>query len=132
MTKHQETLAEYVQRIMNEKGLKPKDVEVRSHNQIADSYVENIMKGRAQYPSAVKLQALAVGLGVDGDDLFKIARGVPMKGKSQAEPWPGPVLVKAMQRIVASPEMTRAVQLLLKASPEKIKRFVKILEKEID
>ncbi len=132
MTKHQETLAEYVQRIMDERGLKPIDVEVRSNKQIADAYVVRIMKGQAKTPSAVKLQALAVGLGVDGDDLFRVARGVPIKGKSQAEPWPGPVLVKAMQRIVASPELTRAVQLLLKASPEKIKRFIKILEKEIE
>ena len=129
-----ETLPEYVQRIMEEKGLKPNDVEARSSKKIDAAYVFKILRGRSKYPSVVKLQALAEGLGVDEDELFKVARGVPLKGKQRrgGEPWPGPVLVKAMDRIVASPDLTRAVQTLLSLKPAKLKAVVALIETEKD
>jgi len=127
-----ESLPEYVKRVMDERGLKPKDVEKRSGGKIVDAYVTKIMRGRTKYPSVIKLQALAQGLGVDEEELFRVARGVPIKGKSKGESWPGEVLLRAMNKIVASPDLTRAVQLLLKVSPAKVKAFLKILEKETE
>ena len=59
-----ETLAGYVTRIMQEKQLRPKDVERRSGDQIDDAYVIKIMKGITTNPSIRKTQALAQGLGV--------------------------------------------------------------------
>ena len=132
MTEPLESLPAYVTRMMEEKGINAKEVQVRSGNAIADAYVSKIAKGKVKYPSAFKLQGLAAGLGVDEDELFRVARGIPLKGKQQkgGEPWPGPVLAKAMSRIVTSHELTKAVQILLTSPPEKLKRIVKILEDE--
>lgn len=126
-SKEVESLPEYVKRVMKERGLKPKDVEKQSGGDIVDAYVIKIINGKTKFPSVVKLQALAKGLGVDEDELFKVARGIP-KGKRSGEPWPGPVLLKAMERIVANPELTRIVKALLETKPAKIKAVKKVLE----
>jgi transcriptional regulator with XRE-family HTH domain len=127
-----ETLAQYVTRIMKGRGLNPRDVEARSGKTIADAYVTKIMKGTATNPSILKLKSLAVGLGVDEDEVFKVARRLPIKAKATVgEPWPAPVLIKAMDRIVSSPEITKAVKHLLTLAPEKLKRLLKIIEREV-
>ena len=127
-----ETLAEYVSRIMQEKNLHAKDVQRRSGDKIDDAYVIKIMKGITTNPSISKTQALAEGLGVDEDELFRVARALPLKGKQTkgGEPWPGPVLAKAIVQIVASPELTRAVKTLLSLKPAKLKAMVALIESE--
>lgn len=109
-----ETLAEYVDRIMKEKNLKSLDVEARSiaaGNRIADSYVDNIVKGTTKNPSVEKLNALADGLGVDKIELFKVASGI-------AEPedaWSPQTLLKAYQKMTS-------------IKPAEIKQIKKILK----
>ena len=127
-----ESLPEYVNRIMKEKGLKPKDVEIRSGKKIDAAYVFKIMNGDTKYPSVVKLQGLAAGLGVDEDELFKVARGIPIheSSKRSGDPWPSNVLIGAMERITSNPELTRAVKALLTMKPAKLKALLKQLEKE--
>jgi len=115
---------------MKERGLNPKDVERRSGGKIVDAYVTKIARGSTKYPSVVKLQALAEGLGVDEEELFRVASGAPLKGKKGGELWPGPVLVKAMERIITSPELSRAVQTLLSLKPAKLKVIVALIESE--
>ena len=79
-----ETLAQYVTRIIKEKGLKHHEVSQRSGREITDGYIRGIMTGRASNPSVKKLQALARGLSVDEDEIFRVARGLPPgKGKPQ-------------------------------------------------
>jgi transcriptional regulator with XRE-family HTH domain len=131
-SKEVESLPEYVKRVMKERGLRPKDVEKQSGGDIVDAYVIKIVNGKTKFPSVVKLQALAKGLGVDEDELFKVARGIPLKGKHSrgGEPWPGPVLLKAMERIVASPELTQIVKALLETKPAKIRAIQKVLEEK--
>ena|SRR6185369_13493588 len=114
-----ETLSKYVARIMRENGLSARDVERRSGNGITDAYVTHVVKGTAANLSIVKAQALAVGLGVDEDELFSVARGVAMKRKAAMTNEP-----------VSVPEITRAVQLLLALSPQKLRRLLKIIERE--
>ncbi len=125
-----ESLPDYVKRVMHEKGLKPIDVQSRSNKKIADAYVAKIVSGKARYPSVVKLQALAAGLGVDEDELFYVARGVASRKKQAAggDPWPSKILLKAMGKIVSNPDLTRIVQILLRAKPEKVKSVLKSLE----
>ena len=125
-----ESLPEYVRRILNEKGLKPKDVEIRSSHKIDAAYVFKIIHGRSKYPSVIKLQGLAEGLGVDEDELFRVARGVPSKGKRTGDPWPSSVLIQAMGHITSSPELTQIVQKLLTLKPAKLKALLKQLESE--
>ena len=126
-----ETLSQYVKRIMDEKHLKVHDVEVRSGKGIADAYVANIVSGVAKNPSVDKLKALAVGLGVDEDDVFLVARGLPLSKRGQrrgGEPWPAHVLLKAMERIVASLELTKILQAVLQMSPKEAKDMLKFIE----
>lgn len=125
-----ESLPDYVKRVMAEKGLKPIDVQARSDKKIADAYVAKIVSGKAKYPSVVKLQALAAGLGVDEDELFYVARGIASRGKraASADPWPSAILIKAMGKIVSNPDLTRIVQILLRAKPDKVKSVLKSLE----
>ena len=77
-----ETLESYVRRVMREKGIKPGDVQRKSKGGVSDSYVGNILAGHSSNLTVDKLKALAVGLGVDEDELFDIARGRERKQPS--------------------------------------------------
>jgi transcriptional regulator with XRE-family HTH domain len=116
---------------MYEKDLHPKDVERRSSGKIDDAYVVKIMKG-ISIPSINKAQALAEGLGVDEDELFKVARGIPINesGSRSGDPWPSNVLIRTMESITSSSELTRAVKTIVAMKPAKLKALLKQLEKE--
>jgi transcriptional regulator with XRE-family HTH domain len=129
-----ETLSQYVKRIIDEKHLTLTDVEQRSNRKIADAYVANIMNGLARNPSVDKLKALAVGLGEPEDDVFKVARGLPLDYVEAGgrDPWPGVMLAKAIEKIVTSPEMTKILQLLMSMQLKELQevlRFVESLKK---
>ena len=76
-----ETLAQYVARMIKEKGLKHHEVKLLSGGGITDGYVRGIMTGKAKNPSVHKLKALARGLGVSEDEIFRVARGLPLQGE---------------------------------------------------
>jgi len=79
-----ETLAQYVCRVVKERGLKHQQVREMSGRKITDGYVRGIMTGKAKNPSVDKLKALARGLGVSEDEIFRVARGVPVEGEAKA------------------------------------------------
>jgi transcriptional regulator with XRE-family HTH domain len=110
-----ETLSQYVKRILIEKQFTHKSVEERSEKGITDAYVGSIVNGSAKNPSVDKLKALAVGLDEPEDEVFKVARGLPLNYQEGVtyDPWPGTVLAKAMERIVSSADLTKIVQALL-------------------
>lgn len=73
-----ETLADYVQRVRNEKGFSLKKVEYQSDNgedRITDSYVSRIENGLITNVSPRMLRALARGLCEPEDVVFAVARG---------------------------------------------------------
>lgn len=72
-------LSEYVRDVVNKKGLSSGDVQKRSRNKISFGYVNDIINERTTNPSVEKLQALALGLGVPEDELFRVARGLPIE-----------------------------------------------------
>jgi transcriptional regulator with XRE-family HTH domain len=117
---------------MKEKKLSAKDVQRRSADKIDDAYVIKIMKGITTNPSISKTQALAEGLGVDEDEVFKVARGVPVGESSRrgGDPWPSNVLIQTIESITSSPELTRAVKAIVAMKPAKLKALLKQLEKE--
>ena len=125
-----ETLGEYVKRILQEKQLTMTDVEQRSERRIADAYVSNIVKGIAANPSVDKLKALAVGLGEAEDDVFKVARGLPLDYVEQGgrDPWPGTILAKAIEKIVTSPELTKILQALMQMSLTELRAVLRYVE----
>lgn len=75
----QEGLDKYVRRILKEKGLSLSDVEHRSRGGISDSHISNIASGNFGSLTIGKLKALARGLGVPEDEIFAVARGVPLE-----------------------------------------------------
>jgi hypothetical protein len=71
-----ETLAQYVQRLMDEKGLKAGGVAKRSNGGIGDSHVTNIITGTTTNLTVEKIKALALALEVDPVEIFRVAIGV--------------------------------------------------------
>ena len=81
----EETLAAYVTRIIKEKGLKHHEVTEIAGGEITEGYVRGIMSGKARNPSVDKLKALARGLGVSEDEIFRVARGRPNEGEHREQ-----------------------------------------------
>jgi len=121
-----ETLADYVKRLMEEKGLKAIDVERASKGAITDSYLSDITGGRRKNPTVSKLQALAAGLNADEDELFDVARGRSAHKPDQL--WSPEGLLNVMAKVNASPELTMALRKLLKLKPNQIKALLPTLE----
>lgn len=125
-----ETLSRYVKRILDEKQMTMKNVQERSEGGIADAYVGSIVNGVAKNPSVDKLKALAVGLDEPEDDVFRVARGLPLDYEQQAnrDPWPGALLAKAIVRIVSSPELTKILKAALRMSLKELQAVLKHIE----
>ena len=70
-----EKLREYLRAVMEQKGLSVPEIERRSNRTIKQSYLFDILSGKTKYISVDKLNALALGIGVDSVELFKIASG---------------------------------------------------------
>jgi len=85
MPSNRESLAQYVCRVFKERGLKHNEVREMSGGKITDGYVRGIMTGKAKNPSVYKLKALARGLGVSEDEIFRVARGVTTEDEAKAE-----------------------------------------------
>lgn len=73
-----ETLADYVRRVRHEKSLSLGDVKRAAGGQIASSHVSRIENGDTRNITVDKLVALARGLQTPADELFAVARGVPL------------------------------------------------------
>lgn len=71
----QESLGDFVRRIMDEKNLTLELVQRNSTNRIDGAYVHDILKGKSKNPSILKLIALADGLGEPKELLFAKAGG---------------------------------------------------------
>jgi transcriptional regulator with XRE-family HTH domain len=125
-----ETLGEYLKRIMSEKRLTMIDVQERSDRKITDAYIANLVKGIASNPSVDKLKALAVGLGEPEENVFKIARGVPLDGSEEqnGEPWSAGGIVKAMELIIASPERTQILRELMQMPIRDLKAVLQFIQ----
>lgn len=80
-----ESLADYVRRIRNEKGLSLVDVSARSGGAVGRTHINRIENGFTTNPSPRKLRALAVGLGVPEEELFAVARGRMPANKDDAD-----------------------------------------------
>ena len=80
-----QALSEYVARVMEEKDLTPAEVSRMSGGEITGAYVRGLAGGSSSNPSISKLKALACGLDIDEDNLFKIARGLRSADKEKGD-----------------------------------------------
>jgi len=114
-------LSRYVKRVLKEKGFTLRDIEVRSGGEITDGYVADILRGAARNPSALKIKALARGLGVDAHELFDIACGPLEPGESQQHNLYAAGVVEfleMMQEIAETPELSRILEEAVQLLPE--------------
>jgi transcriptional regulator with XRE-family HTH domain len=87
--------------VLKEKRLSLRDVQVISGWKITDAYVGSIINGRAKNLSVEKLQALARGLGVNEDEIFRVARGAADSGQVDnraGDPWHSVMFLRLMER----------------------------------
>jgi transcriptional regulator with XRE-family HTH domain len=114
-------LSRYVRRVMKQKGLTQRDVELRSEGKITDGYVADILSGDAKNPSVEKLKALARGLGVDLHEIFDIACGASETDVGERR---SPTLfdtvsfLEMMLEVAESSELKELVQEVIQLWPE--------------
>lgn len=122
-----ETLAEYVARIISEKNLKHHEVKDISGGEITDGYVRGIMSGKARNLSVDKLKALAQGLGVSEDEIFRVARGLPFDGEQRDPQSDYRVIVNLMAASLKNRTLTELLAEAARLSLESQEEAVKLL-----
>jgi transcriptional regulator with XRE-family HTH domain len=124
-------LSRYVKRIMKQNGLSLRDIEIRSEAKITDGYVAEILRGTAANPSAEKIKALAVGLGVDPHALFDVICG-PFEPAAAQPPDDQATdtveFLEAMQEVAANSELIKIVDEAIQLMPEERAVVLKSLQ----
>lgn len=105
MSKTEENLAEYVSRVMRQKGLSQRDVVTRAGDEIAGSYISGIVSGQIDNLSMNKFKALARGLGVDVVELFIIASGEVGPHSQQSGTHDLPAFIELMKKIAEDSDL---------------------------
>ena len=122
-------LSEYVRRVMKLKGLTQNDVERMSGGRITDGYVASITTDRATNLSVDKLVALADGLGVDADELFHVARGLPEAERTTTYTTDTLKILETVQKAVTSPDVTEILNEAVRMSPEQRRLLLKSMKR---
>ena len=122
-------LSAYVRRVMKLKGLTQNDVERMSGGRITDGYVASITTDRATNLSVEKLVALADGLGVDADELFHVARGLPEDERTTTYTTDTLKILETVQKAVASPDVTEILNQAVRMSPEQRRLLLKSMKR---
>ena len=127
-----ENLSKYVARVMRQKGLKQKDVVLRSRGEIAGGYISDIINDKVTNLSMDKFKALARGLNVNVIELFAAACG-EQDSLSNNDSL---MLLDLMQQVVIAPALMEILQLGVHLSAEEqeavlinIKTFVDMNQK---
>ena len=93
-----ETLSQYLERVMRQKGLTPKEVARKCG--LTNSYIGRITKGQGGNLSVDTIVKLAFGLNVDPHEIFTAASGIPVKG-SGVDPL---LILDLIQRVISDPK----------------------------
>jgi transcriptional regulator with XRE-family HTH domain len=116
-------LAQYVQAVMDAKGLTKTDIEKRSEKMVTDSHVAYVLAGKAKNPTLKILLGLAKGLDVDPVEVFIAAAG--LLGADGLTTYR---LAEMIDRIVRDEELARLFLILSHQKPAKIKALRKQIE----
>jgi transcriptional regulator with XRE-family HTH domain len=93
-----ETLGTYLDRVMRQKKLTPKELAKRC--KVTDSYIGRVLKGKADNLTVKTMMTLAEGLGVNAHEIFTAASGIPADESAQVNPL---LLLDHMQRLINDP-----------------------------
>ncbi|MGH9761057.1 MAG: hypothetical protein ACREDR_22240 [Blastocatellia bacterium] len=118
------TLAEYVRKVIKEKGLSLAEIVRRSNGAISDSYIQDITSGKTKRPSAKKLKGLATGIAEDYNYLTALASGQP-----QTEGWTASSLKNAIVKMVENEKIGEAVRALIEKSPDDVEKALRYLKR---
>ena len=113
-----ETLAEYLARLMRQKGLTPKELSRRSG--LTDSYIGRVCKGQADNLTVDTIKKLATALEVNAHELFTHASGVPV---SDDEPVDVAQMFELLQRLVTGQSDVEDLQRLARLSRTERKKL---------
>jgi transcriptional regulator with XRE-family HTH domain len=102
-----ETLTDFIQRILKQKGLSLHDVERNSDNAITSSYISKINKGKIKSISVETIAALAKGMDVDPFDVFAAAFGRSHRPDDELGSL---LLIDTLQKVVANPQLVKVIQ----------------------
>jgi transcriptional regulator with XRE-family HTH domain len=79
-----ETLADYLDRVMRQKQLRPKDVAARSGLKVP--HIIRLRNGKQVNPTVETMKKLAMGLDVNGHEIFAAASGIEANSGTDALP----------------------------------------------
>ena len=123
-----ETLDQYLERIMRQKKLSPKDV-ARACG-ITNSYIGRIIKGKGGNVSVATIVALAEGLDVDPHEVFTAASGKPPENEGGVNPL---LVVDTIQKLMLNPRGLELLQDWLRLTDknrETLAEFLKSLHEQ--
>lgn len=101
-----ETLTEFIKRILRQKGLSLHDVERNSDKAITSSYLSKIMNGKVNSIGVEIVVGLAKGLDVDPFDVFAAVLGrTSREGEVSSS-----LLIDIMQKVVADPQLVNVIR----------------------
>ena len=100
----EETLAEYLKRVMQQKNLKTADVQAASG--LSQSYIDRLLKGSKTNLTVETIAILAKALGVDGFELFAAAYGKTQENKNVDLL----VLIDTISKMILNPTLAELVQ----------------------
>lgn len=116
---NRKTPGEYVRRLLDERSLSFKDVEMRSGGRISHSYVHQIAGGHTRNLTVEKIRGLAVGLGVAEEEVLRVVCDT-----SSAE--------KAAFRNGKFARLYQKYEALSEAGKREVRPLVEMLDREID
>ena len=90
-----ESLGEYLDRLMRQKNLTPKELARRCN--VTDSYIGRVRKGASGNLTVQTMTTLAKGLGVNAHDIFTAASGIPHNEEAPIDPL---LLLDHMQKLI--------------------------------
>lgn len=117
-----ESLADYVRRVMSEKGLTYREVQARSRNGITTGGVSDIVQGKTKNPGIHTLSALARGLGVPEEEIISVARGKDPEGDPDFKNWKFASLFDEAQQL--TPEQMRDFEILMEIARREVQRMI--------
>jgi transcriptional regulator with XRE-family HTH domain len=123
---YRETVSQFVDRVMRQKGLSARDIERNSGKKVDNSYVSKLLSGKVPNPGINSIIGLAEGLNINPHEILTAVSGQPPPDGQQVSP-DAMVVVDIMQKLVMDPELMEVLQEWMRLLPEDKKRVMKSL-----
>ena len=113
-----ETLSQYVQFVIKQKGLNLRDIERNSGKEISNSYLSKIINQKVRSLTAEKIAALAKGLDVNPHDVFTAVCGQQPDSEGRQVSLDALLLIDMMQKITMDSQLMEVLQEWVQMRPK--------------